>query len=93
MAATPAILDLVSIDFLNNAWIDWSDILVAHLACLGYLEVPYDDQCRCSSNMATTAAFLDLVSVDLSDERLCGLVRFFGASLGGHQSSPCSSSP
>jgi hypothetical protein len=30
MAATPAILDLVSIDFLTNAWVDWSDFLVAH---------------------------------------------------------------
>jgi hypothetical protein len=25
-----AILDLVSVDFLTNAWIDWSDLLVAH---------------------------------------------------------------
>jgi hypothetical protein len=25
MAAMPAILDLVSIDFLTNAWVDWSD--------------------------------------------------------------------
>jgi hypothetical protein len=30
MAATAAILDLVSIDFLTNAWVDWSDFLVAH---------------------------------------------------------------
>jgi hypothetical protein len=30
MAATVAILDLVSIDFLTNAWVDWSDFLVAH---------------------------------------------------------------
>jgi hypothetical protein len=30
MAATPAILDLVSIDFPTNAWVDWSDFLVAH---------------------------------------------------------------
>jgi hypothetical protein len=30
MAATPAILDFVSIDFLTNAWVDWSDFLVAH---------------------------------------------------------------
>jgi hypothetical protein len=30
MAAMPDILDLVSINFLTNAWVDWSDILVAH---------------------------------------------------------------
>jgi hypothetical protein len=30
MAAMPAILDLVSIDFLTNAWVNWSDFLVAH---------------------------------------------------------------
>jgi hypothetical protein len=30
MATTAAILDLVSVDFLTNAWVDWSDVLVAH---------------------------------------------------------------
>jgi hypothetical protein len=30
MAATAAILDLVSVDYLTNACIDWSDFLVAH---------------------------------------------------------------
>jgi hypothetical protein len=30
MAAMATILDLVSVDFLTNAWIDWSDFLVAH---------------------------------------------------------------
>jgi hypothetical protein len=30
MATMPAILDFVSIDFLTNAWVDWSDLLVAH---------------------------------------------------------------
>jgi hypothetical protein len=30
MAAMLAILDLVSIDFLTKAWVDWSDFLVAH---------------------------------------------------------------
>jgi hypothetical protein len=34
MADTVAILDLVSIDFLTNAWVDWSDFLVAHWRCL-----------------------------------------------------------
>jgi hypothetical protein len=30
MAAMAAILDLVSIDYLTNACVDWSDFLVAH---------------------------------------------------------------
>jgi hypothetical protein len=30
MATMAAILDLVSIDFLNNAWVNWSDFWVAH---------------------------------------------------------------
>jgi hypothetical protein len=30
MDATAAILDLVSIDFLTNTWVDWSDYLVAY---------------------------------------------------------------
>jgi hypothetical protein len=30
MAAMAVILDLFSIDFLTNAWVDWSDILVPH---------------------------------------------------------------
>jgi hypothetical protein len=30
MAATTAILDFVSVDFLINAWVDWSNFLVAH---------------------------------------------------------------
>jgi hypothetical protein len=30
MAASTAILDLVAIDFLTNAWVDWSYLLVAH---------------------------------------------------------------
>jgi hypothetical protein len=29
-AATAAILDFVSVDFLTNACVDWSDFLVAH---------------------------------------------------------------
>jgi hypothetical protein len=35
MATTAAIFDLVSVDFLTNAWVDWSDFLVAHW---GWLE-------------------------------------------------------
>jgi hypothetical protein len=30
MAATAAIFDLVSVDFLTNASVDWSNFLVAH---------------------------------------------------------------
>jgi hypothetical protein len=30
MATMPANLDLVSIDFLTNALVDWFDFLVAH---------------------------------------------------------------
>jgi hypothetical protein len=26
MAATAAILDLVSVDYLTNAWLNWSDV-------------------------------------------------------------------
>jgi hypothetical protein len=61
-AATPIILDSVFLDFLTNAWVDWSDFLVAHWC--NWRKVPFDDQ-RChSSNMAATAAIFDLVSVD-----------------------------
>jgi hypothetical protein len=35
MAATVTILDLVSIDFLTKAWVDWSDVLVAHWGVTG----------------------------------------------------------
>jgi hypothetical protein len=30
MAASTAILDLVSIDYLTNAWVDWSNLFVAY---------------------------------------------------------------
>jgi hypothetical protein len=30
MAAMATILDLFSVDFLTDAWVDWSDFLVAH---------------------------------------------------------------
>jgi hypothetical protein len=30
MAATAAIMNLVSVYFLTNAWVDWSDFLAAH---------------------------------------------------------------
>jgi hypothetical protein len=33
-AATAVILDLVSIDFMTNVWVDWSVFLVAHWGCL-----------------------------------------------------------
>jgi hypothetical protein len=44
-------------------------------------KVPFDDQLRRSSNTATTAAILDLVSVDYLTNAWW-LVRCFGASLG-----------
>jgi hypothetical protein len=62
MATTAPILDLVSIDFLINAWVDWSDFLVAHWG--DWRKVPFHDQHRRSSNMAAMAAILDLVSID-----------------------------
>jgi hypothetical protein len=31
MTAMAAILDLVSLDYLTNAWDDWSDFFVAYL--------------------------------------------------------------
>jgi hypothetical protein len=57
-----AILDLVSVDFLTNAWVDWSDFLVAHWG--DWRKVPFDDQLRHSSKMAAMPAILDLVSID-----------------------------
>jgi hypothetical protein len=62
MAATAAILDLLSVDFLTNAWVDWPDFLVAHWG--DWRKVPFGDHLRHYSNMAATAAILDLVSVD-----------------------------
>jgi hypothetical protein len=50
MAAMLAILDLVSIDFLTNAWVDWSDFW--WLIGGNWRKVPFDDQHRRSSNMA-----------------------------------------
>jgi hypothetical protein len=63
MATTAAILDLVSIDFLTHAWVDWSDFFW-WLIGGDWRKVPFDDQHHRSANMAATAAILDLVSVD-----------------------------
>jgi Fe-S cluster assembly iron-binding protein IscA len=57
MAAVAAILDLISIDYLMNAWVDWSTVG-------NWRKIPVDNQCRHSFKMASTAAILDLVSVD-----------------------------
>jgi hypothetical protein len=62
MATLAAILELVSVDYLTNAWVDLSDSFVAYWG--DWNKVPFDDQCRHSFKMATTAAILDLVSVD-----------------------------
>jgi hypothetical protein len=35
MAAMPDILDLVTIDFLTNAWVDWSDFFGGSLGVTG----------------------------------------------------------
>jgi hypothetical protein len=48
MAATAAILDLVSIDFLANAWVNLSDIW--WLIGGDWRKVPFDDQRYRSSN-------------------------------------------
>jgi hypothetical protein len=80
MAAVPAILDLVSIDFPTKAWVDWSDFLVALWG--NWRKVPFDDQrCR-SSNMATTAAISDLVSVDYLTNACVDWSNFFRGPLG-----------
>jgi hypothetical protein len=57
-----AIFDLVSVDFLTNTWVDWSNFLVAHWG--DWRKVPFHDQHRRSSNMAATEAILDLVSIN-----------------------------
>jgi hypothetical protein len=56
-------------------------------------KIPFDDQRRRLSNMAATTANLGFGSRRLSDERLRRMVRFFWWLIGGHQSSPCSTSP
>jgi hypothetical protein len=81
MAATAAILDLVSIDFLTNAWVDyWSDFLVAHWG--DWRKVPFEPF-RHSSNMAATAAILDLVSIDCLTNTCVDWPNFFVAHMGG----------
>jgi hypothetical protein len=82
--------DLASIDFLTNAWVDWSDFW--WLIGGKWRKVVFDDHssnmaamaanmAAMAANMAATAAILDLVSIDyLTNARR--LVRFFGASLG-----------
>jgi hypothetical protein len=57
-----AILDLVSVDFLTNAWVDWSNFLMAHWG--DWRKVPFDDHLRHSSKMAAMPAILDFVSID-----------------------------
>jgi hypothetical protein len=57
MAATAAIFDLVSIDFLTNAWVDFP--IFWSLIGGDWSKAPFDDQLRHSSNMAATAAILD----------------------------------
>jgi hypothetical protein len=56
------ILDLVSVDFLTNAWVDWSNFWW-HIWG-DRRKVPFDDQLRHSSKMAAMATIFDLVSID-----------------------------
>jgi hypothetical protein len=72
MAATAAILDLVSVEKYGNRL-----GRLVRFFC-GLLAVT-SDQRRRSFNMAATVAILDLISVDY---RLCRLVRFFVANRG-----------
>jgi hypothetical protein len=73
MASTAAILDLVSVDYLTNASVDWSDLFVAYWA---WLEV---GSCRWLALLLTQdGSHLGFGSRRLSDERLSWLVRFFG---------------
>jgi hypothetical protein len=81
------ILDLVSIDFLTNAWVDWSDFW--WLIGSDWKKVPFDDQLRHSSNMAATAAILCLVSVNYLTNT-CIDWSDFSVACWGHQSSPFS---
>jgi hypothetical protein len=37
MAAMAAILDFVSVNYLTNAWVDWSDLFVAYWGVTGHL--------------------------------------------------------
>jgi hypothetical protein len=76
------ILDLVSVDFLTNAWVDWSGFLVAHWGKVHWGKVHFDDQLRHSSKMAATVAILDLVSIDFLTNDWVDWTDFFGASLG-----------
>jgi Fe-S cluster assembly iron-binding protein IscA len=59
MAAAAAILDLVSVDFLTSACVDWLNFLVAHWG--DWRKVPFDDKLCHSSKIS---AILDLVSID-----------------------------
>jgi hypothetical protein len=53
-----AILDLVSVDYLTNPWVDWSNFLGGFIGG-AWRKVPVDDQRLRSFKMATTAAILD----------------------------------
>jgi hypothetical protein len=44
-----------SVNFLTNAWVDWSDFLVTHWG--NWRKVNFVDQLRHSSEMAATLTF------------------------------------
>jgi hypothetical protein len=77
MAAIATILDLVSIDFLINAWVDWSTFW--WLIGGDWRKAPFDYQCRCSSNMSAMAAIFDSVSVDYWTNACVDWSNFLGA--------------
>jgi hypothetical protein len=60
MAATATILKLVSVEYLTNAWVDWSDFFWFIRG--DWRKVPLDDQLCRLSKMAAKAAILDMVS-------------------------------
>jgi hypothetical protein len=61
LATTAAILDFASVDYLTNAYVDWSDLFVAYWG--DGRKVPFDDQHRRSLRIVTTPPILDLVSI------------------------------
>jgi hypothetical protein len=54
MATTATILKFVSVDYLTNAWVDWSNFFWR----IGgdWRKIPFDDQRRRSFKMAAAAA-------------------------------------
>jgi hypothetical protein len=73
---------VVSVDFLTNTWVDWSNFLVAYWGEGEWRNVPYNEQLCHSSKMAATVTIFDLVSIDFLTNALVDWSNFFGGSLG-----------